>query len=171
MTPVGHTIVGIWIGTSIEKKNSIKYLLFYTIIASLPDFDIVFGFILWGKTGVNIHQLYTHNLSFVLIITLLTFFLSKKDKKITLFVFFALLSHLILDLFVIDKKPPIGIMLFFPFSLKLFNIPILSGVNKSSFKALFSLHNLKAVIVEIIILSPLWGYTIKKILRKRDDSR
>jgi len=78
---------------------------------------------------------------------------------------------LILDLFVIDKKPPIGIMLFFPFSLKLFNIPILSGVNKSSFKALFSLHNLKAVIVEIIILSPLWGYTIKKILRKRDDSR
>ncbi len=173
MTPVGHTIVGIWIGDIIEKKTDIKSIIFYTIIASLPDFDIIFGFIFFGKAGINIHQLYTHNLPFVLVITLLTYFLSKKNKKITFFVFFALLSHLFLDLFVIDKKPPIGLMLFYPFSSKLFNIPLLMGVNKSSLKALFSIHNLKAVIVEIIILSPLWGYTIYDILKKvkKDEKR
>ncbi len=171
MTPVGHTIVGIWLGDLTKKNISFKYILFYTLISSLPDFDIIVGLLLFGKKGVDYHQLYTHNFLFVFIITTLTYYLSKKDKKITLFVFLALLSHLFLDLIVIDKKPPIGISPFFPFYMKTYNIPLLLGVNKSSLKALFSLHNLKAVIIEIIVLTPLWSYVLYDYLKLKKGKK
>ena len=171
MTPVGHTIVGIWLGDIIEKKLTLTCLVFYSIIASLPDFDLVVGFMLYGKKGIKIHQLYTHNLLFVFIIVTITYILSRGDKRITIFVLLALLSHLFLDLLVIDKKPPIGIAPFYPFSSTSYNFPIFSGVEKSSLKALFSIHNLKAVFIEILVLSPLWIYLIHDLVKRGKDEK
>ncbi len=166
MTPVGHTIAGIWTGGIIKKSYELKYLVFYIIIASLPDFDIIVGLILYGKRGLGIHQYYTHNFLFVFIVSLTVYFLTK-DVKLTLFTFLILTIHLFLDLIVVDERPPIGINPFFPFYNKFYNIPLLLGVRKGSLHELFSLNNLKAVLSEIVILSPLWLYTIVDFFREK----
>ena len=170
MTPVGHTIAGVWSGGLIKKSYTLKCLIVYTLIASLPDFDIIVGFILFGKKGVGIHQYYTHNFLFIFLTALLIYILTK-DKRLTIFTIVVLTIHLFLDLIVIDKKPPIGINPFYPFYNKFYNIPILLGVKKCSLKALISLYNLKEIILEIVVLSPLWIYSIIDYLKWRKSER
>ncbi len=169
MTPVGHTIAGIWSGGIIKKSYAIKYLIFYTIIASLPDFDIIVGLILFGKKGLGFHQYYTHNFLFVFVVSGIVYHFTR-DKRLTLFTFIILTIHLFLDLIVIDERPPIGINPFYPFYNKFYNIPLLLGVRKGSLQELSSLNNIKAVVSEIVILSPLWIYTIFDYLKKRREN-
>jgi len=170
MTPVGHTISGIWSGGLIKRDYSLKYLIFYTIIASLPDFDIVVGLILFGKKGLGIHQYYTHNFLFILIVAAIVY-LFTKDKRLTFFTIIVLTIHLFLDLIVVDERPPIGINPFYPFYNEFYNIPLLLGVKKGSLRDLFSINNLKAVISEILILSPLWLYSIIDYFRWRKNEK
>jgi len=153
LSPVAHTAFGVWLGDITLNDLKLKSLIFYALIASLPDFDLVFGYLFYGKQGLRYHQLFTHNIIFVIVITFLFYILSRKTKT-TIFVFLALISHLILDLLVTDTSPPIGIKLFYPFSEKAFNFPLVSGVDKSSIKAFFSLNNLKTIIVEFTIFLP-----------------
>ncbi len=170
MTPVGHTIAGIWSGGLIKKSYTLKCLIVYTLIASLPDFDIIIGLILYGKKGLGIHQYYTHNFLFILLAALLIYIFTK-DNRLTFFTIVVLIIHLFFDLIVVDERAPIGINPFYPFYNKFYNIPLLLGVKKGSLKELFSMNNFKAVLLETIILSPLWIYSIIDYLKWRKSER
>jgi len=92
MTPVGHTIAGIWSGGIIKKSYAIKYLIFYTIIASLPDFDIIVGLILFGKRGLGLHQYYTHNFLFVFIVSSIVYLFIKEKNGFARFTLSLIIS-------------------------------------------------------------------------------
>jgi inner membrane protein len=77
-----------------------------------------------------------------------------------------LISHLALDCFTHDQAPPYGLQVFWPFSDRYVLSPftpfldVNKGADNGTFLLrLFSLHNVKTVFVEILILGPvaLWA--------------
>ncbi len=156
MTPIAHTIVGVWLGDVITDKLTLKDIFVFALISSLPDIDMIFQIMLPQKT---IHQIYTHNIFFVALTTFMVY-LIYKNKKMAKFAIFALFSHLILDIFVEDFKAPYGVPLFFPLTDFTFTFPIFPTFYKASLKDVFSLKNLKPIIVELLIFSPFLYFVI-----------
>jgi membrane-bound metal-dependent hydrolase YbcI (DUF457 family) len=151
MSPISHSAVGLlgWqITSSLERKN-IKTLLLFIVVSNFPDFDF-FLLMIPATHGKHIHQTYTHNLTFVLIAAFLfSLFLPTTREKLGLVC--AGLSHLLLDVFVIDNVRPIGFRLFYPFSRRLFNFGFFPFLERGSLHRWLSVHNLFVLGFETVI--------------------
>jgi len=74
-------------------------------------------------------------------------------------------SHLLLDLFTYDGRPPFGIPLFWPFSGDYWHAPfdLFMGVRHGvpgdslteTLDQIFSWHNMRTLLVELVLLAPL----------------
>ncbi len=150
MTPVGHTALGIFGWQRFSETKNKKTLLLFVLFASLPDIDFSLFFFL-GKEGLSYHQLYTHNIFFVLLTSLLFWPLlnTKRERLGFMLVGF---SHLALDFLTIDGAAPIGFRLFYPVWDQLFNFGILPNVWKANLKEVFSIHNLLVGAFEVAVL-------------------
>ena len=104
--PMGHTAIGLAtyeLSTNNNSKiNSLKLIIFLTILANLPDFDVIFGLLIkWN--GNAFHRGPTHSLIFALIMGFLAsraWKLSSQIPRITFGVcFFIILSHVLADFF------------------------------------------------------------------------
>jgi hypothetical protein len=80
-------------------------------------------------------------------------------------------SHIILDFFADDTSLPLGEPMFWPIwnSYVISPIPIFFDIRRSNeidqfFPSLFSLHNLKAVTIEVIFVLVLW-LVMERILK------
>lgn len=149
MTPIVHSAVG-FLGWQISaSRKNIKTLLLFILISNLPDFDF-FLFLFVGKKELQLHQSYTHNLLFILFFTLVFFlFFKQKRERITLFL--VSLSHLLLDLIIIDPVDPIGFRLFFPFWDQLFNFGFFPNLLRGSIPEIFSWHNVVTISIETAV--------------------
>lgn len=105
---------------------------------------------LFGRPQVFIHQLYSHNI-FVSLAVALVFFPFLKSARERGGLVLISLSHLFMDLFVIDNVPPVGFRLFFPVYNKFYNYGFFPFVQRGSARDLFSVHNLIAVTCEVVI--------------------
>ncbi len=144
MTPVAHTGIALlgW-QLSAQEKN-IKTLSFFVVLASLPDIDFLFF----------PHQSYTHNIFFVTLTALVLFPLFKR-KRTRIGLLLVSLSHLVLDLLVIDRVAPIGIPLLFPLSGKFFNLGFFPNLQRGAMADLFSIHNAWTLVLEnLVFLMP-----------------
>jgi len=151
MGPIAHSGVGLlgWQITSSPKRKNIKTLLLFLFVSNLPDFDF-FLLLIPATHGKHIHQTYTHNLMFVLIVAFLfSLFLPTTREKLGLV--FAGLSHLLLDLFVVDPVQPVGFRLFYPFSRKLYNFGLFPYLERGDLKKMLSTHNIIALACEAIV--------------------
>lgn len=155
-SPVGHTLSGLILYV-IWNKNIRWWLIIWVILcANLPDFDFFIGVALGNLN--KIHQMYTHTLGFALIVSLFTFLILrlkgiKGAYSITFLTFLAIFSHVVLDSFNYDSRPPIGVMLFWPFSNHYFNIiPIFYAVPHSQVSDMFSSFFIRAAVREVAIL-------------------
>lgn len=168
-SPIGHSLAGYVISSYRSKSlkpENLKILAFYIFIANAPDLDFVPGFLI-GKPNLYHHGI-SHSIGIgILISILLPIFINMKKKKFAKRDFLIILvlysSHLLLDLFSIDGRPPLGIPFLWPVSDKYFMIPLLPPVWHSSLDhatigqfmaGIFSMHNFYVIFLEVTLAIP-----------------
>jgi hypothetical protein len=79
------------------------------------------------------------------------------------------LTHLLLDLAVIDYKPPVGIPVFWPLSAERFHSPveIFPGIDRVR---LLSMRNLRELLVELALCLPVLLLTLRTSRRAADTA-
>jgi len=165
--PVGHSLAGYCLhetnGLAFFKKPW-QTLLFFAVLANLPDIDFLPGFLL-GNPNMFHHGI-VHSLgTAVLVGALGAWYFSRENGRF--WAYFAIIagvfySHLVLDFFNDDGTPPIGVMLFWPLSAESFQSPwvLFLSVEKSSdsstfFRSLMTLHNAQVALRELLVMLPL----------------
>lgn len=167
-TPVGHSLAAYAVYKFFSGRTGRKgyrWLLLSVAVANAPDLDFLPGLFL-GQPALY-HQGGTHSLSCAVGVgLLLAGILYVRDEsfgQLFGFCFFAYSSHLILDMFGPDGRPPYGIPLFWPISnVHLISpVPLFLGMRHGGlvstaewFRAIFSLPNLVALAVEAAWMAP-----------------
>jgi len=166
-SPVGHGLLGyaVYRVTGSAKRQDRRNLLgLCVLLAIAPDFDFLPG-ILVGQPALY-HQGLSHSLGFAVVVSFgvaVAYSLQWGSLWADWGRFFlAYASHLVMDLFGPDARPPLGIPLFWPLS----DVPYLAplqifwGVRHAKststatgewISALLSLHNLAAIGIEILV--------------------
>jgi len=166
-SPIGHALAGIAIQQArpgIFFARPWHEAIFFLFLANLPDLDFLPG-ILAGYPNLYHHGIF-HSLGAALAVAVAGgcfFYLRKRSFwNVTAVVFVIYITHLLLDFFAGDTKPPYGMPLFWPFSHSYFlaarpfflNIAR-SGRSDDFFSSLINRHNLAAVLHETLILGGL----------------
>jgi membrane-bound metal-dependent hydrolase YbcI (DUF457 family) len=169
-TPLGHALAGyaVYHLSAAAKDADRAHLIWLCILLSIaPDLDFLPG-ILLGKPAMY-HQGMTHSLGFALIVslTIATIYTLKGWPFPGIFTlsFFAYGSHLVLDFFGPDGRPPYGIPLLWPFSTECFISPIpllwgvhhvhsASGSNLEWVAGILDFYNVGAIALEIVFMAP-----------------
>jgi len=122
-SPIAHSIIGstFYFASRDSSKWRTITLLAYIIAASLPDFDffsVVNGTLQFSNLY---HRGFTHSIFFAVFIFVITalFMRISFKKKISPFLLFVLVSHVILDFFSFDSPESVnghGVQLFWPLS-------------------------------------------------------
>ena len=166
-TPIGHGLAGYLVyrgscGDRREDKRTLLYLCLFMSIA--PDLDFLPGIFL-GQPALY-HQGISHSLGFAFLASFgLALLYSRRRTLLADWgrFFMAYSSHLIMDFFAPDGRPPYGLALFWPISGNhyLAPFPLFWGVHHVGETSasttewvisLFNLHNLGAMGVEIGLL-------------------
>ena len=172
-TPLGHGLAGYLVYRSVarsHKGDSTLLLSVCVCLAISPDLDFLPG-IFFGQPALY-HQGVTHSLIFAGAVGLIATLLYKiyvKDAgslfgKWSLFSM-AYVSHLFLDLFGPDNRPPYGIPLFWPFSEATYLSPvqIFWGVHHAKSTStsttewvtgMVDLYNVGAIGIEVAVVLP-----------------
>ena len=167
-TPIGHSLISTAIYSGVNKKklkfNWFDYLVFL-FIGIFPDLDFLPGLILGSPS--RFHHGFTHSLVFGIIIGAMTGLLYYKWKRkhwlnYSLIFTGVYFSHLIADFFGVDTSYPFGEQLFWPFwqayvlsPISIFLDVYRSSVSQDFFVSMFNWHNLKTVIIELLICIPI----------------
>jgi len=169
-TPIGHSLAGYSIyRVLVPAEDRRPALVFFAaMMAIAPDLDFVPG-ILAGAPATY-HQGVSHSLAFGVIAgaigaVVLRAVAGTAARLGFLLGFLCYGSHLVLDLFGPDTRPPYGIPLFWPLSDHTFLSPVqlLLGVSHAGrtsastgewVKAVLALYNVAAVGLEIVLILP-----------------
>ncbi|MFH1477129.1 MAG: metal-dependent hydrolase [Verrucomicrobiota bacterium] len=173
-SPIAHSLIGLTIGLisflpRYQRRDELadqlralwRPLLFCVLLANAPDLDYFFG-IFRGNLNCY-HQTVTHTLVWICGLALAIWAYARLRKRrqaawLSLGLMLALLgSHLLADWLTVDKSPPIGLMLAWPFSDRFFHAPwaFFPAPAKHSWTAIWSIRNLRLVLMEIAITLPL----------------
>lgn len=172
-SPVAHSLIGLTIGLirflpryqcwdelCSHFRALWRPLLFCILIANAPDLDYFFG-VFQGNLNYY-HQTVTHTLVWIgataIIIWTYSWLRQRRASWLALGFLLALLgSHLLVDWLTVDRSPPIGLMLFWPFSPCLDHaaFAFFPAPAKQTWAALWSWPNLRLVLVEAAITLPL----------------
>jgi hypothetical protein len=169
MSPIAHSGVALLGWELFSTRKTAKSFLIFFLIANIPDVDF-FLFLVFGRSRLSLHQYVTHNLVFVLVVAGLFSLLlpAARDRWGLILVG---LSHLVLDLIVIDPAIPIGIRLFFPFSKKVFNLGFFPHLERGGFSNWFSGKNLLIMGLEAaVFVAPvlvLFGRDLVRTVKSR----
>jgi membrane-bound metal-dependent hydrolase YbcI (DUF457 family) len=153
-TPVAHTIAGSCIAVLASRRlpaaRVLPVVAAVLFAANLPDLDYLA--VLGGREAMErLHQGAVHSIGFVAAAALpLAWALRRRlgFRRAWLLLAGAGLTHLLLDLAVVDRKPPIGFPFFWPFSAERFHSPItmFPGIDRVS---ILGMRNLKELLVEL----------------------
>jgi inner membrane protein len=170
-TPVGHSLAGYLVfGWSADTQEPHKghWLLLYVCLANAADLDFLPG-ILLGRPAFY-HQGVSHSLGFALVVSLAVAgvcrFWGKPFTAIFTLSCMAYVSHIIIDFFGSDTRPPYGIPIFWPVSgtYHISPVPVFWGVHHAGptvgsmlewLIALIHPYNLGAIALEVAFLVPL----------------
>lgn len=177
-TPIGHSLAG-FIITGKPRQNSRLSALLAAVgvigATNLPDIDFIFGYVR-GNPNQYHHQ-WTHSLGFALLVSLLvlcTWRIVKKQWNLRLgfLTFMLVVSHLVIDLFTMDRSAPFGMQLLWPFNDRyyigrpaIFMDVMKASTQKAFVPSLFCYHNLKTVMRECCLLIPA-GFLLRIIYNK-----
>jgi membrane-bound metal-dependent hydrolase YbcI (DUF457 family) len=165
--PIGHALTGIAFFETrpgLFFKNKWADVLFFIFLANLPDADFLPGLIL-GFPNLYHHGIF-HSLGAALAVAIAMgwIFYQKKQHfwRFSALVFLVFFSHRLLDFFTRDFTAPYGMPLFWPLSKNYYIAahPFFINITRSAlsanfFSSLFSSHNLKAALLEIMLLGGL----------------
>ena len=163
MSPVAHSGLGLLGWRLFDRKKTVGTLFLYILIANAADVDFLLHAIFKGH-ALFLHQYYTHNLLFVLVLALACMFLLADGRSRTGLVLTGVF-HLAADVIVVDTLPPVGIRLFYPLSGNFFNLPWFPYLQRGPWKVMASPRNLWVLALELVIFvlpvllvlpKPLW---------------
>jgi len=156
MTPLPHAAAGLIGWRLADRRHGLKTLLVFVFVSCLPDADFVL-YPLLGNPDWLIHQRYTHNIVLSLL-SALAFFPLLRAARLRLGLVLTALSHLVLDVIVVDTLAPIGFRPFLPFSDGLLNWGVFPFVRRGTLAEVLSVPNLVAFGLEIalFVLPALW---------------
>lgn len=171
-SPIAHSLIGLAIGLirfmpryrrwdelAAQLRVLWRPLLFCVLLANAPDLDYFFGLF---RGNLNYyHQMVTHTLGWVGVTALGVWAYGRLREWRASWLSFGLLlallgSHLLADWLTVDRSPPIGLMLAWPFSDRFYHaaFAFFPPPAKQTWAALWSLHNLRLVLVEAAITLP-----------------
>ncbi len=164
-SPIGHAL-GAYATIVLLKPQSVSdgnrnriTLGLAFIFGNLADTDFLVAHFT-DQTFLN-HHYFSHSIPFAVLVAALCFLVLKalrhpQSLRESLVLGAAYGSHLLIDYFTDDGSPPFGIPLLWPFSNHHFMSPVLlfPSIHRGNFHDLFSLHNLKAMFLEIAVLGP-----------------
>jgi hypothetical protein len=170
VTPIVHSAIGLLGWQKSGERKTMKTLFWFILVANLPDIDFIITPLL-GSGGLFFHQFYTHNFFFVSLSALLLFSMFKTGRG-RLSLFAVAVSHLILDLIIIDPVAPVGFRVFFPLWNRLFNIGVFPNFLRGDLGTVFSWHNLRTVALEMVFfvlpVLVLCGTQTIRLIKKRE---
>ena len=105
VTPIVHSAIGLLGWQKSGSEKNIKTLFLFILVSNLPDIDFLF-LLLMGSGDLQLHQSYTHNIFFIGLVTLFLFGVFKTGRE-RLSLFLVAVSHLVLDLIIIDPVAPV----------------------------------------------------------------
>lgn len=150
-TPIGHSLTTLGLA-EVSEVRKIARVVFLLIAGLLPDIDLLLDkFSVLREMGFY-HQGITHTFVASFVFSSVVY-LFTRDFRWAFVVFLAYSLHVVLDLFMIDTRPPIGFKPFWPFYNALINIPVLPGVDKSSLHALVSFRTARTLCWETAFFS------------------
>ena len=170
-TPVGHALFGFIVGRAGQLRGRAPDVLMLglcALVAVAPDLDFLPGLLF--DAPARYHQGVTHSLFAALVVggigTAVLYRVRGPWWKVWSLLSAAYASHLVLDLFGPDQRPPIGIPLLWPVSDETYLAPvtILRGVSHASststptdewLAAIFSVYNVVAVLIEVAVVAPI----------------
>ena len=156
-TPVAHSLAGacaaLLAARRIPRVSALPVVAAVLFAANLPDVDYL-ALVRGREAMERFHQGPLHSIAFVALATGPLALLLRRRLGMPLA--WALLagagmSHLLLDLIGVDRQPPVGFPLLWPFTARLFHGPveIFPGIDRA---AVFSARNLLELLVELA-----WG--------------
>jgi len=156
-TPVAHSLAGACAALLASRRlpaaGALPVIAAVVFAASLPDLDYLA--VVRGREAMErFHQGPLHSIGFVAVATVPLALLLRRRLGLSrawLLLAGAALTHLLLDLMVVDHKPPIGFPFFLPFTDRLFHgaVTIFPGIDRVT---VFSAKNLRELFVELA-----WG--------------
>ncbi len=171
-SPIAHSLIGLAIGLIrflprycwndlVARFHRLwRPLLCCVLLANAPDVDYLFGL---GTGNLNsYHQTVTHTFiwtgGLVLAIWAYGWFKERRASWLLLSLLLVLLgSHLLLDWLTVDRSPPVGMMLAWPFSGRFYHaaFAFFPPAAKQTWAAVWSLHNLRLAMMEAMYTLPL----------------
>ncbi|MFH1940856.1 MAG: metal-dependent hydrolase [bacterium] len=181
-TPFGHSLLGYSMASgysfwSIGQRWVVYGLILF--LSNLPDVDFLFGYFTGNPN--RYHHGWTHSLMFAVIVGVVfgvasSSFTRHNGIRAGIVAFILVLSHILLDFFTKDTRPPFGMPLFWPASKAYFishATPFLdvtkASTNGEFLSSLFCVHNLRTVLSELAIFVPLTAGIF--IYRRRKERR
>lgn len=162
-TPVAHCFAGACVAALAAKKLPAARALPVTaaliVAANLPDLDYLA--LASGRVAMErFHQTVFHSIGFVAAATLpLALLLRRRLGTSTAWLLLAAagLTHLLLDLAVVDLKPPVGFPFFWPLSAERFHssITLFPGIDRVNVLSVRNLHELLAELAWSFLCLPL----------------
>lgn len=156
-TPVAHGLAAACVAVLVSRRlpaaRALPVVAAILVAANLPDVDYLA--VVRGRAAMErFHQGPLHSIGF-LAVACVPLALALRRRlglaRAWLLLAGAGLTHLLLDLMVVDRKPPIGFPLLWPWSAALFHAPveIFPGIDRVH---VFSARNLRELFVELA-----WG--------------
>ena len=152
-SPVGHALGGLVVGWVLAPKGpdppAVRHFVLLSVVAAcLPDID--FG---WGR-----HNMETHSVGFALVIGLAALAWSRSPRLAVACVL-SIGTHVLFDWLGSDDFPPLGVMALWPFSREFYfaDAYVFATISRRYWLDGFVMHNVIAVLRELVILLPFVG--------------
>ncbi|MHB8834146.1 MAG: metal-dependent hydrolase [Candidatus Methylomirabilia bacterium] len=160
-SPVAHTFAGACVAALAARRlpaaGALPVAAALIFAANLPDLDYLA--LVRGRAAMeDFHQGAFHSVGFVAAATLPLALLLRRRLGISrawLLLAAAGLTHLLLDLLVVDLKPPVGFPFFWPLSAERFHasFTLFPGIDRVT---VFSRRNLNELLAELAWFLPSW---------------
>ena len=127
-------------------------------VSIAPDLDLL----------ISSHRGESHSVGAALIAGLLALAITKRPRW-AVAVTLTWGSHILLDWLSNDTRPPIGVMALWPFTRDYYKagIEIFPPVSRHYWESRFWLYNLKAVVMELLILLPITAVVVRLFRGRR----
>ncbi len=163
-SPIAHTLaaVSIYAVCTVKKKNNIslpniKELLLLSFFSVFPDIDFII-FVIYPEADPDIHRGFTHSLLFPILMFFIAFLKYRgkeiEGTRIDFLVFYLVLSHIILDMFVQDGYHLADQALLWPYQGRFtFNkyVVLFDPLNWADPAGFYSITTLKSLGKELVV--------------------
>lgn len=170
-SPVAHTFAGACVAALAARRLPAAHALPVTaaliLAAHLPDLDYLA--LVRGRAAMeHFHQTVFHSIGFVATATLPLALLLRRRLGVSrawLLLAAAGLTHLLLDLLVVDLRPPVGFPFFWPLSAERFHasFTIFPGIDRA---VVLSRKNLHELLAELAWFLPSWPLLLRWLPRR-----